>query len=412
MQGYATGSVPDYQMAAFCMAVLFRSMGDQEVADLTRAMIDSGETLDLTGVSGPFVDKHSTGGVGDKVSIVLAPMVAACGARIPMMSGRGLGHTGGTLDKLESIPGYRTQMDIGRVKEGLEGNGYVMIGQSESLVPADRLMYALRDVTATVESIPLITASIMSKKFAEGAESLVLDVKCGTGAFMQNLEEAESLADSLVRVGHGLGRRVAAVITDMNAPLGRTAGNFLEIRECIECLHGEGPADLTGLTIRLGGWMLFLSELAESVEAGEGRCSEAIDSGAAWARFVENVRFQGGEAAAVVEPDSVAPAALVHQVISDRRGAVLGIEARAVGHACVLLGAGRATKEDDVLPGVGVRLLKHLGDSVDLGEPLFEIHAVDSATCEQAVPAVLSAYRIGQSRVAPPARLIREVFGE
>ena len=269
VEGFSRGEIPDYQFSALLMAIVLKGMVPEETARLTRAMIESGESWDLSGVPGPLVDKHSTGGVGDKISLVLAPLAAACGLRVPMMSGRSLGHTGGTLDKLESIPGYRTDLTFAQFKRGLEEVGFAMTGQSERVVPADRRMYALRDVTGTVESIPLITASIMSKKFAEGAQSLVFDVKSGAGAFMKSREQARLLSRSLVATGAGLGRRVVALITDMDRPLGRKVGNFLEIEETIDCLQGRGPADEMDLTFRLAGWMLTLGGVCPDPKTGE-----------------------------------------------------------------------------------------------------------------------------------------------
>ena len=270
VQGFTRGEIPDYQFAALLMAIVLKGMTPGETAALTGAMIASGEVLDLSGVPGPLVDKHSTGGVGDKISLVLAPLAAACGLRVPMMSGRSLGHTGGTLDKLEAIPGFRTDLSHERFVRALNEVGFAMIGQSEAVVPADRKMYALRDVTGTVESIPLITASIMSKKFAEGAQALVFDVKCGSGAFMKTRGDARALADSLVRTGQGLGRKVVAVLSDMDQPLGRKIGNFLEVEEIIDCLRGRGPADVVDLTIRLVAWMLVAGGICPTAAAGRG----------------------------------------------------------------------------------------------------------------------------------------------
>lgn len=293
--GFTRGEIPDYQFSALLMAIVLKGMSPEETALLTRAMIRSGEVIDLAGVPGPLVDKHSTGGVGDKISLVLAPLAAACGLRVPMMSGRSLGHTGGTLDKLEAIPGFRTDLSRERFVQALEQVGFAMIGQSEAVVPADRKMYALRDVTGTVESIPLITASIMSKKFAEGAEALVFDVKCGSGAFMKSLEDARALAGSLVRTGAGLGRKVVAVLSDMDQPLGRKVGNFLEVEETIDCLKGRGPRDVMDLTHRLVAWMLVAGGVCPGVPEGEQVSRARLADGSAWKLFLKSVHFQGGD---------------------------------------------------------------------------------------------------------------------
>ncbi len=293
--GVVSGDVPDYQLSAWLMAVYFQGLTPEETGMLTDIMIRSGEVIDLSSLPGPLVDKHSTGGVGDKVSLVLAPMVAACGVQVPMMSGRGLGHTGGTLDKLESIPGYTTGLSPQDFARIIGEKGFAMTGQSKSIVPADRIMYALRDVTGTVESIPLITASILSKKFAEGASALVFDVKCGAGAFMKTLPDARALAKSLISSAQALGRPVAASITRMEAPLGRMVGNILEVEESVECLDGGGPADLMEVTYRLGAWMLVAAGVASSVDDGESRCRQAISDGSAKERFLANVEAQGGD---------------------------------------------------------------------------------------------------------------------
>ncbi|HBE46968.1 MAG TPA: thymidine phosphorylase, partial [Spirochaetaceae bacterium] len=284
IDGYVKGEIPDYQISALLMAIFFRGMTAKETAILTETMLDSGDRMDLSGIPGPFVDKHSTGGVGDKISLPLAPMVAACGVKVPMMSGRALGHTGGTLDKLESIPGYRTGLELSEFRKGLIEDGFAMTGQTARVVPADKKLYALRDVTATVESIPLITASILSKKVAEGADGIVFDVKCGSGAFMKTYNDARALASSLVATGTAMGKRVVAVLTDMSQPLGYKVGNFLEIEETLDCLEGKGPQDVMELTFRLGAWMLVLGGAAETIEEGRARCEEAISSGAALER--------------------------------------------------------------------------------------------------------------------------------
>jgi pyrimidine-nucleoside phosphorylase len=409
VSGFVDGSVPDYQVSAFCMAVFFRGMSPEETGLLTRAMMDSGDTLDLSGIPGPLVDKHSTGGVGDKVSLILAPMAAACGARVPMMSGRGLGHTGGTLDKLESIDGYRVRLSVDEVRRALLDVGYVMMGQSESLVPADRKMYALRDVTGTVESVPLITASIMSKKLAEGAQSLVLDVKCGKGAFMRDLERARGLARSLVATGGSLGRPVVAVITDMNAPLGRAVGNFVEVKESIDCLRGGGPADLVGLTVRLGAWMLVQGGLEGSIASGERRCREALRDGSAWERFLRNVEIQGGDVEVCLHPERGPRAALTRAIRSDRSGTVRGLDARGIGVAALLLGAGRERAEDRVLPEAGIELLRAPGEEVRAGEELCLLHTDSEARADRAAPIALGAYELSlQGPAAGPGGLVIE----
>ncbi len=345
VQGFARDEIPDYQFSALLMAIVLKGMIPEETARLTRAMIESGDAWDLSGVPGPLVDKHSTGGVGDKISLILAPLAAACGLRVPMMSGRSLGHTGGTLDKLESIPGYRTDLSLAEFKRGLEEVGFAMIGQSETVVPADRRMYALRDVTGTVESIPLITASIMSKKFAEGAQSLVFDVKSGAGAFMKSRDQARALSRSLVATGAGLGRRVAALITDMDRPLGRKIGNFLEVEESIDCLRGRGPADEMDLTFRLAGWMLTLGGLCPDPKAGETRAREKLADGSAWKVFLQNVEFQGGDVESVLHPEKGPHARIIRPLAARAEGRLTRIDAYKVGIASVILGAGRSRKE-------------------------------------------------------------------
>jgi pyrimidine-nucleoside phosphorylase len=409
--GIARGDIPDYQAAAFLMAVVCRGMSDAETALLTRAMIRSGEVIDLSRIAGPLVDKHSTGGVGDKVSLPLAPLAAACGLRVPMMSGRSLGHTGGTLDKLESIPGYRTDLTTARFVEGVERIGFAMIGQSDAVVPADRRLYALRDVTGTVESVPLITASILSKKFAEGATALVFDVKTGSGAFMQRPEQARELAVSLVRAAAGLGRRAAALITDMDQPLGRTVGNFLEVEEAVGCLQGRGPADLEALTLRLAGWMLTLGGLCPDPDEGERIARSRLADGSAWRRFLANVEFQGGDVQTLLDPRRSPRARLGRAVATPAEGFVLRVDARALGMAGVVLGAGRSRKEDRVLPGVGVTLLKVAGDSVRANDELAMVHADDEARLEEARRLVAGAYAIGDE--PPPDRplVIEEIAG-
>jgi pyrimidine-nucleoside phosphorylase len=407
VEGYVRGSVPDYQMAGLAMAVFFRGMSFEETGYLTRAMIASGDSIDLSAVPGPLVDKHSTGGVGDKVSLILAPLAAACGCVVPMMSGRALGHTGGTLDKLESIPGYRTDLSVERFREVLGRCGFAMTGQSERIVPADRLLYALRDVTGTVESIPLITASIMSKKFAEGAQALVFDVKCGSGAFMKSLADARALAVSLARTGASLGRKVRAVISDMDQPLGRMVGNFLEVRESAECLQGGGPEDLVRLTLRLTAHMLVLGGLAPDVTKAEALCRQRLADGSAWRRFLANVEAQGGRPEVLLDPDKAPRAPHILPFRSPRSGYLVSFEAYRVGLASGLLGASRARKEDPVWPDVGVELVKSAGERVREGEELCLLHGRDSGSLEEARRLVETAVTV-DDRPPPPRRLVLE----
>ena len=393
--GYAEGRIPDYQAAAWCMAVFLNGMNAQETAALTRAMIDSGDVMDLSGVSGALVDKHSTGGVGDKISLILAPLAAACGLKVPMMSGRALGHTGGTLDKLESIPGYSTALSPARFAECLETVGFAMIGQSEKVVPADRKMYALRDVTASVESIPLITASILSKKFAEGAESLVMDVKCGSGAFMKTPEGARELARSLVRTGDGLGRRVIAVVTDMSEPLGRKVGNFLEVEEALDALEGRGPDDVMEITLRLGAWMLAAGRLESDTAAGEERCRRVIEDGSAMERFRRNIAFQGGNPDALDALRGKSRARFSSEIYADSSGVLNRLDAFAVGSAAAVLGVGRETAADAVEPLAGIELLKKRGEAVQAGEPLMRLWAEDKGRLRAGEAALRGASAVG-----------------
>ncbi|MEI7706567.1 MAG: thymidine phosphorylase, partial [Deltaproteobacteria bacterium] len=339
---YAQGEVPDYQMAAFCMAVFFRGMSEPELQALTSAMLHSGDVLDLSDIPGPKIDKHSTGGVGDKTSLALAPLVAACGVKVPMVSGRGLGHTGGTLDKLESIPGFDVRLPVARFREIVASVGACLVGQTDRIAPADRKLYALRDLTATVESIPLIASSILSKKLAEGIDGLVLDVKVGSGAFMKRLPDALALARTLVRLGRGMGKDVAALVTDMDQPLGRAVGNSLEVKEILELLRGQGPADLRELTVQLGAEMLQLGGVAATVPEARARIEQAILDGRGFRKLVEIVEAQGGDARVLHDPDRLPRAARVVEVAATAGGVVEAIDAEAVGLAAMALGAGRS----------------------------------------------------------------------
>ncbi len=409
VRGYTSGEIPDYQFSSLLMAIVLKGMTPGETAMLTRAMIESGEVIDLSSLPGPFVDKHSTGGVGDKVSLVLAPLAAACGLRVPMMSGRSLGHTGGTLDKLESIPGYRTDLSPDRFRQALREIGFAMIGQSENVVPADRRMYALRDVTGTVESIPLITASIMSKKFAEGAEGLVFDVKTGSGAFMRSREQARALARSLVDTGAGLGRKVAAVITDMDQPLGRKVGNFLEVEEAVDCLQCRGPEDEIELTCRLAGWMLVLGGLCAAPAEGAALARRRLQDGSAWKLFLRNVAFQGGDPEIVVHPERGPRARIVRSVLSRVKGHISRVDAYRTGIASVVLGAGRSRKEDTVFPGVGISLVKMRGDAVEPGDELCRVHGEEDAKVAEACSLMEAAYQTGPVPPATGSRVLEEI---
>ena len=409
IEGYTTGRIPDYQMAAFCMAVFHRGMTAKETLVLTRSMLHSGSVLDFSLLPGLKLDKHSTGGVGDKTSLIIAPLVAATGAYVPMISGRGLGFSGGTLDKLESIPGFTVQLPLPRFRAVLEEVGCAMIGQTDEIAPADRKLYALRDVTATVESIPLICASIMSKKLAEGLDALVLDVKTGTGAFMPTLEQASDLAQSLVDIGNGLGTQTVAVITDMNQPLGKAVGNALEVQEAIQTLKGLGPRDLALLCEKLGSRML--SRTGDSTEANQSRTkvAEALRSGRALEKFAEMVAAQGGDPR-VIDDHTLLPQAALQEVIeSPSDGFVTTVNARTVGRASMALGAGRETVESSIDPSVGILLNKKIGDRVEKGEPLCTVFYNRAAKLKSVRQPLLGAFVIAPDRVEPPPLIKRIV---
>jgi pyrimidine-nucleoside phosphorylase len=370
---FVDGNVPDYQMSAFLMAVYFRGMTPEETAMFTDVMLHSGEVIDLSSLPGVKVDKHSTGGVGDKVSLILAPMVAACGVPVPMISGRGLGHTGGTLDKLEAITGFRTRLSIQEYRSVLEDVGVVLAGQTDEVAPADRRMYALRDVTGTIESVPLIAGSIMSKKLAEGIDALVLDVKFGDGAFMQEYDRALALARTLVGIGASAGKQTLAFLTAMHQPLGYAIGNWCEVVETIECLKGRSVPDLMEVTYVLGGAMLYLGGKASSIEEGMKRCRSAIWSGKAYEKFLEVVRRQGGDVNLILDPARYPKSAAAADVASVRSGVITGFATRALGLLAIDLGAGRRVVSDRVDPKAGIILRKKLGDRVESGEPIATI---------------------------------------
>ena len=401
VEGCTDGSIPDYQMAAWLMAVVLRGMTREETAALTNAMLHSGEVLDLSFLPAKKVDKHSTGGVGDKTSLVLAPLVAAAGLYVPMISGRGLGHTGGTLDKLEAIPGFRVGLSVPEFHRVLKACGASMIGQTEKVAPADRKLYALRDVTGTVESPYLICASIMSKKLAEGTDALVLDVKTGSGAFMKKEEDAVFLAELMVETGELMGKQMAALITDMNQPLGRMVGNALEVQECIEVLHGGGPPDLRDLCLELAAWMLLLGGAVKTVAQGKQVSQEIISSGKAFDRFRQMVELHGGDVSTIDDPTRLPGTDHRVDVPSALTGYVTAITCEQVGTACVILGGGRERKEDSVDPAVGIVVHKKIGDKVSAGESLCTIHCHSDAHAARAKTLLEGSYQIA---AAPPAQ--------
>jgi len=408
--GYTRGEIPDYQAAAWAMAVFFQGMTPRETADLTLVMAHSGQMLDLSDTVDIAVDKHSTGGVGDKTSLVVVPAVAAAGLPVGKMSGRGLGFSGGTLDKLESIPGYRTDLSVAEFKRQLRTVGAVLTGQSLDLAPADGKLYALRDVTGTVPSIPLIASSIMSKKLAAGAQAIVLDVKVGLGAFMPTLAKARELATLMVDIARHTGRRALALLSDMNQPLGRAVGNALEVREAIATLHGQGPEDFYEHCLTVAAYMLLLGGRVPDVETGRARIAEVIASGAAWQKFKDLVAAQGGDVAYVEHPERLPQARWVETVVADRDGYVAQVHARQVGETAVLLGAGREKKGDPIDHAVGIEVHVKVGQHVARGAPLFTVHANDAARLAQAKAALQAAVTWSDEPV-PPLPLFYGVVG-
>jgi len=402
VRGYVAGDLPDYQMAAWAMAVFLRGMSVDETASLTDHMLQSGVTFTWPDGGPPKADKHSTGGVGDKVSMPLAPALACCGVQNPMISGRGLGATGGTLDKLEAIPGFRTDLSLEETREITTRVGCVICSASEKLVPADRKLYALRDVTGTVPSIPLITASIMSKKLAEGLDALVLDVKHGSGAFMKTKQDARRLAQSLVDTGKRMGVATSALVTDMNQPLGRMAGNAVEVDESVDCLGGGGPADLRELTVRLGGEALALAGVVADAVAGEARIAAALDSGEALAKFQEMVTAQGGDL------DAPRPRAAESQIAATTQGIVTEIDTEQLGWAVIALGSGRKQLSDVIDHSVGLEMLVRIGDQVEPGQPVVRLFAGDRGTSE-ATAMIEAAIRIGPQSVVQPSLVVERV---
>ena len=406
---YVRGKIADYQMSAMCMAIFFRGMTDRETLDLTMAMVHSGDVVDLSSIEGIKADKHSTGGVGDKTSLILCPMVAACGLRVAKMSGRGLGHTGGTLDKLESFTGYNISIGEKRFIDNVNRIGLSLIGQTADIVPADKKLYALRDVTGTVPSIPLIASSIMSKKLASGADIIVLDVKCGNGAFMKNEKQAWELARSLTRIGKLAGKKCAAVITDMNQPLGRAVGNALEVKEAISVLRGETKGDLLELCLTLGGCMLIGADITEEMEDAQKMLQEAIDSGAALDKLAQLVGAQDGDAQAVYDTSRLPLAPVQLEVPSKISGYLSHIECEKVGLISMHLGGGRATKEDKINLSVGLVLNKKVGDHVESGESLGTIHAQTMESAQEAAQLLRDCCTFSNAPVEPP-KLIKDII--
>ena len=400
--GVTDGTLPDYQAAALLMAIVLRGMTPGETVDLTRAMVESGERITFTGLPAIPVDKHSTGGVGDKTSLVLAPLAVACGVPVPMMSGRGLGHTGGTLDKLESIPGFRTALTLDEVRTAVRETGAALVGQTAQIAPADRRLYALRDVTGTVESIPLICASILSKKIAEGIGGLVLDVKAGSGAFMKTVEEARQLAASLVAIGTDLGVRTEALITRMDAPLGLAVGNANEVVESLDTLKGRGPADLEALSVLLAARLLVLSGVTTEPDEAERRVRHALTTGAGLEAFRRIVAHQGGDPRALDDYSRLPSAPDERTIRAPRAGIVGALDAGLIGRAAVALGAGRSTLEDRIDPGVGVRVAAPVGSAVREGDPVLVVAHRAGRGLADAVPLLEAAVRIGDT--APEAR--------
>jgi pyrimidine-nucleoside phosphorylase len=399
---YTAGRVPDYQMSALLMAVVWRGLSVEELAALTDAMLESGDRLNFDGMARPRADKHSTGGIGDKVSLLLAPMVAACGVAVPMMSGRGLGHTGGTLDKLESIPGFRTALTLREAKAQVERIGCAMLGQTPEIAPADKRLYALRDVTGTVESIPLISASIMSKKLAEGLNGLVLDVKTGSGAFLPERDQALELARTMIGLGQSHGCPTVALLTAMDRPLGRACGNALEVEEAIEGLRGEGPSDLMEVTYALGVEMLLLVGAASNAADARRRLEQSVTSGKALQTLALVVEAQGGDPRVLEDPDLLAQAGEVEVYRAPRDGVVAAVEPRRVGRAILELGGGRRTIEDEIDPAVGFVIPAKPGDRVRAGEPLASVFARDRAGIDVGLNALAEAVVIGESgRLTP-----------
>lgn len=409
VNGFTKGDIPDYQMAAFLMAVRFTGMTENEILNLTLAMRDSGDVLDLSRMVGLKVDKHSSGGVGDKTTILLAPLVASCGMPVAKMSGRGLGHTGGTIDKLESFPGFMTALPEDMFFDNVEKHGIAVAGQTANLAPADKKMYALRDATATVDSIPLIASSIMSKKLAAGADAIVLDVKVGDGAFMKDLKSATDLATEMVTIGRNAGKQVTAVLTQMDQPLGNAVGNILEVKEAIASLKGKGPDDLMEVVFALGSRMLLLGKKVNSLKEGEEMLKDAISSGRAFDKFKEFIEAQKGDSSYAEHPENFPEAAIVEDVYLEDEGYISAIKAEKIGHACMVLGGGRAEKDDVIDLTVGCVMKKKVGSFIKKDDAVLTLYANDREKMEQAKAEVISAFTVTDEVKKPLEMILGEV---
>ncbi len=401
IQSYTADQIPDYQMSAFLMASFLNGLNSDEAAALTYSMLHSGIIVDLSHISGKKVDKHSTGGVGDKLSLILAPIVASCGVPVPMISGRGLGHSGGTLDKLESIPGFNVDITLDRYKEIIKKHNLVLAGQTEEIAPADKRLYSLRDVTATVESIPLIAGSIMSKKLAEGIDALVLDVKFGSGAFMKNIDDAKELAETLVSIGEQFGKETIAYLTNMNQPLGYAIGNWLEVKESIDCLKGIGPDDVMEITHLLAGTMIYLGNKADSIDEGIEMSHDAIENGAAFQKWVDIVEEHGGDVSVIKNPDQYPNVKFKVDVSSIGSGVITKMDTYAMGMISLELGAGRRSKEDDVDPQAGIMLHKKIGGKVERDETFATLYTNKEESIDEAVKNLKAAIELADELQNP-----------
>jgi len=409
IEGYTNDNIPDYQVSALLMAIYFNGLSPRETADLTMAMVDSGDIVDLSSIPGIKIDKHSTGGVGDKTTLVLAPLVAATGVPVAKMSGRSLGHTGGTIDKLESIPGFKVSVPPEDFLQQVKRIKVAVVAQTGELAPADKKLYALRDVTATVDSIPLIASSVMSKKIASGADAIVLDVKFGSGAFMRTVEDARTLARTMVEIGNKTGRKTVALITNMDQPLGHAVGNALEVREAINTLNGQGPPDLTELCLALGSQILVLGGIAGSARDARPVLEELLRNGKAMHKFKEMVEAQGGTITALENPEELPRAQHIHAVKSPAAGYVAAIDTEAVGRTAMLLGAGRKTKEESIDPAVGIIARKKMGDRIKPGDILAELHVNDSGKLPEAEEQLIEAYRFSKEIPEATPLILEEI---